>query len=71
MRDLLFSCPKCGSDDIGYVVGDEDWGDDTVSRKVSCSDCGFEWWEVYTFVRNETLDCVELLVDDNGKMIDE
>jgi hypothetical protein len=70
MRDLLLCCPKCGGVDIEYIPEDEDWGTETVSRKVGCGECEFEWWEVYRFVMNETLDCEELFVDENGKMID-
>lgn len=64
-----YECPKCGNGDFGDTIsgGDMEMDGDWIWKEYTCK-CGFEWREVYTFEKNETLDdCREL--DDKGDVI--
>lgn len=42
-------CPRCRSEDIQGNEVDIDEG--TASQEMTCSNCGFEWLDVYTLTR--------------------
>ena len=47
-------CPKCGSENIegeGVVISPG-----AAEQECSCSDCGAEWVDYYTYAKTETIE---------------